>query len=214
MIIIFTGLIEEIGKVINIENKNQGRKFTIKCDKIMEDINTGDSICTNGVCLTATEAGKGYFTADAMYETLDRSNLKRLKNGDSVNLERSLTLLKPLGGHMVTGDIDTEVRIVNIVPKGISVLYSFKIEKEYIKYIVKKGRICVDGVSLTIVDTEDDTFSISVIPHTLANITLGGKKSGDYVNIEVDMFAKYVEKILNHEKSSKITEEFLKTNGF
>ena len=214
MVIIFTGLIEEIGKISVIKNKSQGLKIKIEADKVIENVNIGDSIAVNGVCLTVTEHTKNSFTADAMYETINRSNLKRLRPGDRVNLEKSLTLSKPLGGHLVTGDVECEGEIMSVEVNGIARHYKIKMDKKYMKYVVEKGRITLDGASLTVIDAENDTFSVSLIPHTIENIILGSKKSGDLVNIETDLFAKYVEKILNSEKETGLTQEFLSKNGF
>ncbi|MCP1224622.1 riboflavin synthase [Sebaldella sp. S0638] len=210
----FTGLIEEIGKISDIKNKSQGLKIKIEADKVIENVNIGDSIAVNGVCLTVTEYSKNSFTADAMYETINRSNLKRLRPGDRVNLEKSLTLSKPLGGHLVTGDVECEGEIMSVEVNGIARHYKIKMDKKYMKYVVEKGRITLDGASLTVIDAENDTFSVSLIPHTIENIILGSKKSGDLVNIETDLFAKYVEKILNSEKETGLTQEFLSKNGF
>ena len=222
----FTGLVEEMGKIVNISKKATGLGITIKGDKVVEKIKIGDSIAVNGVCLTVTEFSGNSFTADVMYETIERSGLKRITAGETVNLEKSLTLTTFLGGHLVMGDVDSEVEIISIVPKGIAKLYKFQLEEKHrqnIKYVVEKGRVTIDGASLTVIDTDDalGTFSVSLIPHTLENITLGKKKVGDYVNIETDLFGKYVEKILKFnnaetEKKEKsgITMDFLQKNGF
>ena len=222
----FTGLVEEMGKVVNISKKATGLGITIKGDKVVEKAEIGDSIAVNGVCLTVTELSGNTFTADVMYETIERSGLKRITAGETVNLEKSLTLTTFLGGHLVMGDVDSEAEIISIIPKGIAKLYKFQLEEKYrqnMKYVVEKGRVTIDGASLTVIDTDDDerTFSVSLIPHTLENITLGKKKVGDYVNIETDLFGKYVEKILKFnnvetEKKEKsgITMDFLQKNGF
>ena len=222
----FTGLVEEMGKIVNISKKATGLGITIKGDKVVEKIKIGDSIAVNGVCLTVTEFSRNTFTADVMYETIERSGLKRITAGEAVNLEKSLTLTTFLGGHLVMGDVDSEAEIISIVPKGIAKLYKFQLEEKHrqnIKYVVEKGRVTIDGASLTVIDTDDasGTFSVSLIPHTLENITLGKKKVGDFVNIETDLFGKYVEKILKFnntetEKKEKsgITMDFLQKNGF
>ena len=222
----FTGLVEEMGKVVNISKKATGLEITIKGDKVVEKAEIGDSIAVNGVCLTVTELSGNTFTADVMYETIERSGLKRITAGETVNLEKSLTLTTFLGGHLVMGDVDSEAEIISIVPKGIAKLYKFQLEEKHrqnMKYVVEKGRVTIDGASLTVIDTDDDAaiFSVSLIPHTLENITLGKKKVGDYVNIETDLFGKYVEKILKFnnaetEKKEKsgITMDFLQKNGF
>ena len=222
----FTGLVEEMGKVVNISKKATGLGITIKGDKVVEKAEIGDSIAVNGVCLTVTELSGNTFTADVMYETIERSGLKRITAGETVNLEKSLTLTTFLGGHLIMGDVDSEAEIISIVPKGIAKLYKFQLEEKHrqnMKYVVEKGRVTIDGASLTVIDTDDDAaiFSVSLIPHTLENITLGKKKVGDFVNIETDLFGKYVEKILKFnnaetEKKEKsgITMDFLQKNGF
>jgi len=193
----------------------------IKANKVLENVKLGDSIATNGVCLTVTEFSKDYFVADCMFETISRSNLKRLKAGDEVNLEKSITLSTPLGGHLVTGDVDCEGEIVSITQEGIAKIYEIKISRKYMRYIVEKGRATIDGASLTVISLTDDTFSISLIPHTQEKIILGSKKVGDIVNIETDLVGKYIERFVHFDKleekenkKSKISREFLLENGF
>lgn len=216
----FTGLVGEIGEVIGLETKDLSLKITVRSKKVIEDAKLGDSIATNGTCLTATKIGSDYFQADIMHESVKRTNLKRLKVGDLVNLEKSLTLATPLGGHLVTGDIDGEGIISNIYSDGIAKIYVVKIEPRLMKYVVEKGRITLDGASLTIVDFGDDFLSVSLIPHTQEMITLGSKSIGDYLNIETDLIGKYVERMMTFkekkiiEKKSNITENFLAENGF
>ena len=216
----FTGLVEEMGEVIGLETGDLSLKITLKGKKVIEGAKLGDSIATNGTCLTATKIGDDYFEADIMHESVKRTNLKRLKVGDKVNLEKSLTLVTPLGGHLVTGDVDGEGMISNIYSDGIAKIYVVKIEPRLMKYVVEKGRITLDGASLTVVDFGDDFLSVSLIPHTQEMITLGSKSVGDYLNVETDLIGKYVERMLNFkegpmaEKKSVITEGFLAENGF
>ena len=215
----FTGLVGEIGEVINLETGDLSLKIKIKCRTTLEESKIGDSISTNGTCLTATKISDDSFEADIMHESVKRTNLKRLKIGDKVNLEKSITLATPLGGHLVTGDVDGEGMISNIYSDGIARIYVVKIEHRLMKYVVEKGRITLDGASLTIVDFGEDFISVSLIPHTQEMITLGVKKVGDYLNIETDLIGKYVERILNFKtkenfKESKITMSFLAENGF
>ncbi len=218
MTLIFTGLVEEMGRVVSVTPGEKSIKLKIECSKVLEGAKLGDSIATNGTCLTATEIGKNYFTADCMYETVKRTNLSRLKSGDRVNLEKSLTLATPLGGHLVTGDVDCEGQIVSITREGIAKIYEIKVEARLMKYIVEKGRVTLDGASLTIVDFTQDTLSVSLIPHTQEMITLGYKSVGSYVNVEMDLIGKYVERMLSFkepkESKSKIDEKFLMENGF
>lgn len=216
---IFTGLIEEMGEIISVENGNRSLKVKVRCKKVLENAKLGDSIATNGTCLTATELGNDYFTADCMYETVKRTNLKRLKKGDKVNLEKSITLSTPLGGHLVTGDVDCEGKIVAITQEEIAKIYEIEIEHRYMKYIVEKGRVTLDGASLTVMKLTDRTFGVSLIPHTQEMITLGKKKVGDYINVETDLVGKYIERLMNfkeepEEKSGGLTMEFLLKNGF
>lgn len=216
---IFTGLIEEIGEILSVENGDKSLKLKIKCKKVLENAKLGDSIATNGTCLTATEIGANYFVADCMFETVKRTNLKRLKKGDKVNLEKSITLATPLGGHLVTGDVDCEGKIVSIKPEGIAKIYEIEIEQKYMKYIVEKGRVTLDGASLTVMKLTDDTFGVSLIPHTQEMITLGSKKVGDIINVETDLIGKYIERFMYFDKKSeepekKLTMEFLLENGF
>lgn len=212
----FTGLVEEMGKVLEIKKGDKSLYLVIEASKVLEGALIGDSIAVNGTCLTAVSINKNAAAFDVMYETVNRTNLKRLKKGDKVNLEKSLTLQKPLGGHLVTGDVDFESNILSINPMGIAKVYRFSVPNRYMKYVVEKGRITIDGTSLTVSDFGKDWVEVSLIPHTQKEVTLGIKKVGDYVNIEMDLFGKYVERILNfkEEKESKLTMEKLYENGF
>ena len=208
-----------MGEVLAIENGEKSLKIKIKCKKVLKKSKIGDSIATNGTCLTATELGEDFFTADCMYETVKRTNLKRLNIGDRVNLEKSITLSTPLGGHLVTGDVDCEGSIVSITQKGIAKIYEIEVDRKYMKYVVEKGRVTLDGASLTVMRMTDKTFSVSLIPHTQEMVTLGKKNIGDFINVETDLIGKYVERLLNfsapeEKKESKITMEFLLENGF
>ena len=208
-----------MGEVIAIENGEKSLKLKIKCKKVLEGAKLGDSIATNGTCLTATELGNNFFTADCMYETVKRTNLKRLKVGDRVNLEKSITLATPLGGHLVTGDVDCEGKVVAITPEGIAKIYEIEIDRKYMKYIVEKGRVTLDCASLTVMKLGDTTFGVSLIPHTQEMITLGKRRVGDYINVETDLIGKYIERFMKFqdepsEKKEGITMEFLMKNGF
>ncbi|STO32028.1 Riboflavin synthase alpha chain [Fusobacterium necrogenes] len=208
-----------MGEVLSIESGEKSLKLKIKCKKVLEKAKLGDSIATNGTCLTVTKLGSDYFTADCMYETVKRTNLKRLTVGDKVNLEKSITLATPLGGHLVTGDVDCEGRVVAIISEGIAKIYEIEIERKYMKYIVEKGRVTLDGASLTVMKLGDMTFGVSLIPHTQEMITLGKKRVGDYINVETDLVGKYVERLLKFQdgpfkENEGITMEFLLKNGF
>lgn len=215
----FTGLVEEIGEVISVSKTDKSIKIKIKANKVLKDVKIGDSIATNGVCLTVVEYSDNYFIADCMFETMKRSNLKNLKSGDMINLEKSITLSTPLGGHLVTGDVDCEGEIIAITKEGIAKIYEIRIEKKYMKYIVEKGRVTIDGASLTVMLLKDESFGVSLIPHSQDAITLGAKKVGDIVNIETDLIGKYIERFYffskqEEKQESKITKEFLLENGF
>lgn len=217
----FTGLVEEIGRVEELRSGENSIQIKIRADKVLENAKIGDSIATNGVCLTVVELSDTYFVADCMHETIRRSNLKSLSIGSYVNLEKSVTLNTFLGGHIVLGDVDTTSKITEITEDGIAKIYAFELEEKYLKYVVEKGRITIDGASLTVmnVNLEKNLVYVSLIPHTQEKITLGSKKVGDKINIETDIFAKYVENILKFENKkdenkTEITEEFLLRNGF
>lgn len=214
----FTGLVEEMGRVLSITEGNHSMQIKIQCKKVLEGAKLGDSIATNGTCLTAVEIGKDYFVADCMHETMKRTNLHRLKKSDFVNLEKSITLSPPLGGHLVTGDVDCEGKITNIRQDGIAKIYTIELPKYYMKYVVEKGRVTLDGASLTVMELGDSSLGVSLIPHSQEMIILGKKKVGDYINIETDLIGKYVEKLLSfpkqEEKKSKLSLDFLAENGF
>lgn len=212
----FTGLVEEIGTVSEIVNAPYSIKIKICANKVLKNAKIGDSIATNGVCLTAIELDNDHFVADCMHETINRSNLVNLKVGDIVNLEKSVTLNSFMGGHIVLGDVDTTAEIIDVKEDGIAKIYCIFIEDKYLKYVVEKGRIAIDGASLTITKIENNFLYVSIIPHTIKNITLGDKKVNDKVNIEVDIMAKYIENILNIKgmNNNEITEKFLLENGF
>ncbi|CEH34124.1 riboflavin synthase [Romboutsia lituseburensis] len=213
----FTGIIEEIGIVKEIKKSVKSSKIKIEADKILENINLGDSISTNGVCLTASSIAENHFEADVMAETLRRSNLGKLKTGSKVNLERALCIEKRLGGHIVSGHIDGTGEIISFIKEDNAIWVSIKTSKELLKYIVEKGSIAIDGISLTVAYVDDYTFKVSIIPHTKNETTLLNKNIKDTVNIECDMIGKYVEKLLGLNKKSiknNLNEDFLKNNGF
>lgn len=214
----FTGLVEEMGRVLSITEGNHSMQIKIQCKKVLEGAKLGDSIATNGTCLTAVEIGKNYFVADCMHETMKRTNLHRLKKSDFVNLEKSITLSTLLGGHLVTGDVDCEGKIIEIRQDGIAKIYTVELPKQYMKYVVEKGRVTLDGASLTVMELGEYTLGVSLIPHSQEMIILGKKKVGDYINVETDLIGKYVEKLLSfpkqEEKNSKLSLDFLAKNGF
>ena len=191
----FTGIIEEIGKIKGITHNGKGGKIVISAKKVLNNINLGDSICVDGICLTATEIFSDSFSADFMPETYKKTKINYLKTGSYVNLERALLLNGRLGGHIVTGHVDGIGKIINKYAIDNSVILKIQAEKELLKYIVKKGSVALDGVSLTVFEVDADTFSVSLIPHTYSETTLYFLDINCRVNIETDILAKYLEKL-------------------
>lgn len=213
----FTGIIEELGTVMKLDQQGVSAKITIEADKVLEKTKLGDSIAVNGVCLTVTDLGNNSFCADVMAETLRRSSLGVLKKGSKVNLERAMAADGRFGGHMVSGHIDGTGEIAKISPEGTAVWYTIQAPQNILDGIVEKGSIAIDGISLTVADVSDRDFSVSIIPHTGANTTLSLKKQGNIVNLENDVVGKYVQKFLVNKQEkpeSKVTEEFLGKYGF
>ncbi|MBO6271881.1 riboflavin synthase [bacterium] len=206
----FTGIVEEIGTVLEISSD----KITINCSKVLNETKVGDSISVNGVCLTVTSIGKNFFKADVSQETSKITTLSALKNNSEVNLERALTLSARLGGHIVSGHIDTIGKISKVSKLSDFYELTISFDSEYNKYVVRKGSITVDGISLTIADCESGCVTIAVIPHTYSNTVLKNLSVGDKINIEFDILAKYVEKNLYSRDNSNITNNFLAENGF
>lgn len=216
----FTGIIEEIGTIKNINTNGVSAQLNIASNIVLEGTKIGDSIAVNGVCLTVTSLTSNSFTADIMAETLRRSNLGNLVPQSKVNLERAMIANGRFGGHIVSGHIDGTGTIIETKPEGNAIWVKIKTSSEILKYIIQKGSITIDGISLTVAKITDQDFSVSIIPHTAENTTLLQKKVGEVVNLENDIVGKYVEKLLsfqnkNQEKpQSRITEEFLRQNGF
>ncbi|MFJ6699762.1 riboflavin synthase [Streptomyces sp. NPDC091272] len=192
----FTGIVEELGEITAVENLGDSSRFRLRGPLVTEGAKHGDSIAVNGVCLTVVDTADGEFTADVMAETLNRSSLGALAVGSRVNLERPTALGGRLGGHLVQGHVDGTGTIVDRKPSEHWEIVKVALPDGLARYVVEKGSITVDGVSLTVVDAGDDHFTISLIPTTLALTTLGIKKAGDPVNLEVDVLAKYVERLL------------------
>lgn len=192
----FTGIVEELGEVVAVEDLGDASRFRLRGPLVTEDAKHGDSIAVNGVCLTVVDTADGEFTADVMAETLHRSSLGALSAGSRVNLERPMALGGRLGGHLVQGHVDGTGTLVERIPGEHWEIVKVALPAALSRYVVEKGSITVDGVSLTVVDAADDYFTISLIPTTLALTTLGHKKAGDPVNLEVDVLAKYVERLL------------------
>ncbi|MER7109171.1 riboflavin synthase [Streptomyces sp. NPDC000229] len=192
----FTGIVEELGEVTAVENLGDSSRFRLRGPLVTEDAKHGDSIAVNGVCLTVVETADGEFTADVMAETLNRSSLGALTTGSRVNLERPMAVGDRLGGHIVQGHVDGTGTILARTPSENWEIVKISLPASLRRYVVEKGSITVDGVSLTVVDAGPDHFTISLIPTTLALTTLGIKEPGDPVNLEVDVIAKYVERLV------------------
>ena len=216
----FTGIIEEIGTIKNINTNGVSAQLNIASNIVLEGTKIGDSIAVNGVCLTVTSLTSNSFTADIMAETLRRSNLGNLLPQSKVNLERAMLANGRFGGHIVSGHIDGTGTIIETKPEGNAIWVKIKTSSEILKYIIQKGSITIDGISLTVAKITDQDFSVSIIPHTAENTTLLQKKVGEVVNLENDIVGKYVEKLLSFQninqenQQSRITEEFLRQNGF
>jgi riboflavin synthase len=194
---VFTGIIEELGRVRRIERREGGARLEISAETVLDDARVGDSIAVNGCCLTVVETGDGWWAADAVIETLDRTALGVLERDDPVNLERPLRLSDHLGGHLVQGHVDAVGRVATRQPLADgSTRIAFSAPADVLRYVVEKGSIAVDGISLTITGAGDESFDVAVIPHTLAVTTLGHKNEGAAVNLEADLIAKYVERLL------------------
>lgn len=214
----FTGIVEEIGTISSIQKGAKSSVLTVKAQKVLEDAHIGDSIMTNGVCLTITDLDSQTFKADVMSETLDRTALGALKNGSPLNLERALNLQTRLGGHMVSGHIDGTGVISHFRKDDNAVWVTVQADPSLLKYIIEKGSIAIDGISLTVAKVSDRDFQVSIIPHTADETTLLQHKVGDRVNLECDLIGKYVEKLLGlsseENNQKKLTETYLKHNGF
>lgn len=210
----FTGIIEEIGKIKSVQRKAKSSSLVISAVKVLEDTQIGDSIATNGVCLTVTSKSAHEFTVDVMAETMRSSNLHQLKAMDEVNLERALTLNTRLGGHMVSGHVDCVGVIQQYRQEDNAVWITITLSDDVMGYMIEKGSITLDGVSLTIQKVNPFDVEVSIIPHTKEVTTLLKKGIGDTVNVEVDMIAKYVERLLQRDTKKVLNEDFLKEHGF
>lgn len=214
----FTGIVEEMGTIRSIRRGAHSAVLSIGGSLVLTDLKIGDSVAVNGVCLTATSKDSGGFTADVMHETLDRSSLGALAPGSRVNLERAMAADGRFGGHIVSGHIDGTGTIAALRRDDNAVWYTVQAAPPLLRYIVEKGSVTIDGISLTVASVEPDRFSASVIPHTAAVTVLGRKRPGDIVNLETDIIGKYVEKLLRPQPeqpgAAGISLEFLRENGF
>lgn len=195
----FTGIIEELGIVKSIRSQSGGMRLSIFGKVVLDGMKIGDSISINGACLTVVEISNSIFSADVSRETLDKSNLGKLRVGDKVNLERPMRLSDRLGGHLVAGHVDAVGVIRGIVKKGDASIFTFEAPPEVLRYLIYKGSVAIDGISLTVNEIQGNRFTVTIIPHTLQMTTLGFRKIGDPVNLEADLIGKYVEKFTSRE---------------
>lgn len=215
----FTGIIEELGKVVSLKRGRRAAVLIIEGNIIFDDLKLGDSVAVNGVCLTASHISGNMFQADVMNETFHRSSLGSLQKGDRVNLERAMAADGRFGGHMVAGHIDAAGELISKKKDDNAVWFTVKAPQQVMRYCVEKGSIALDGISLTIAKLGENTISVSMIPHTMEHTNFADKRPGDKVNLENDMVGKYVEKLLQtpkeqEEKTSGITMETLLRAGF
>lgn len=214
----FTGIIEEIGTIKSVQNTSTAYEVMIQAKKVLEDVKLGDSISVNGICLTVTSFTSTSFIVDVMPETLSSTNLETLKTGDPVNLERAMAANGRFGGHFVSGHIDGVGEIIKRTPKHNAIYYKIRTASALQRYFLQKGSVAVDGTSLTIFEVDEEGFTISLIPHTVQESVVGGKREGDQVNIECDMLVKNIEQLLTKREEQKqpsgISKAFLEDNGF
>lgn len=211
----FTGIIEEVGIVKSFKFISENAEISVNCSKVLEDTKIGDSIAINGVCQTVTDITETGFRAEVSKETLRVTNFSDLQSSDKVNLERALTLNERIGGHIVSGHVDNVAKFVSAEKSNDFYNLKFDVDEDTARYIVKKGSITLNGISLTVADMSGKILKVAVIPHTYENTNLSKLKQGQNVNVETDVFAKYIEKFLfNEHTTSMITQDFLKENGF
>lgn len=228
----FTGIIEEVGRLERIQRGARSARLAIAARKITEDLKLGDSVAVNGVCLTVTDFYRQGFWADVMHETLNRSGLGRLKAGSNVNLERAMPANGRFGGHIVAGHVDGMGEIIKITEDDNAIWYTLRAAEKIMRYVVEKGSVTIEGISLTVAWAEKEQFAVSVIPHTARETTIGQRRAGDMVNLETDIVGKYIEKFLNSrepapaeetakkggtaadEKNNGVTSELLSRCGF
>lgn len=217
----FTGIIEEVGVLKQIKHGEKSSILTVQAKKVLNDTNVGDSIATNGVCLTVVKLNNDSFEADVMAESLRRTNLGKLKSGDILNLERALTPNTRLGGHIVSGHVDGTGTIKSFVKEDNAVIVTINAGYNILRYIIEKGSIAIDGISLTVASVDNEKFTVSLIPHTGEQTILLKKKAGDTVNLECDLIGKYVERLISmpakqdgESQNTGLSEKFLQENGF
>ena len=214
---LFTGIVEEVGTILSVTPGATSLQLKIKCTKVLSDVKKGDSISVNGVCLTVATYARDSFTADVMPETVKATTLQELRSGSAVNLERAMAANGRFGGHFVSGHVDGTGEIISIQPKENAIYMEISVAAEILHYFIPKGSVTVDGTSLTIFGITDSGFIISLIPVTQADSIIGQKQTGDKVNVECDMLAKYIEGLLSKKEaktSSGLTMATLTANGF
>ncbi len=209
----FTGIVQEIGTVMEARKTGDGMVIKVEAPKLSSKLNKGDSININGACQSATVIERSWFEVYTMAETIKRTTFKNFKSGDRVNLELPLTLNDPLGGHLVAGHVDDIGAITSFDPSGSSTILKVRFDKAHRKYLIEKGSVAIDGISLTVFDIGEDEFSISWIPETLENTAFKFKKTDDEVNLEFDLLGKYIENFVSKDKSN-LTIDFLQQHGF
>lgn len=210
----FTGLIEDIGTIVAVENRSGSVLLTISHAAHLDDLKEGDSVAVDGACLTVTATDDRKFSVEASKETVNATTLGTKKTGQRVHLERALTFSGRLGGHLVTGHVDEQGRVAALLPEGRSLKMTFQISDRSTRYVVEKGSVAVDGVSLTVNEVRGNRFTVMVIDYTAAHTVLAGKKVGDAVNIETDIIGKYLERLNSREGGARIDARFLAEHGF
>ena len=211
----FTGIIQAQGNIKEIRASNKGAVFVLNSNSLdLSDVSIGDSIAVNGVCLTVTQLDKNYFSSDVSQETLNCTTFSQLKKGQNINLEKSLRLNQGVDGHIVSGHVDGVGKITLIAIEGDSTRMKIKVDDNLVKYIAKKGSICINGVSLTVNEIDGNVFDVNIVPHTFSVTTLDELKVNSQVNIEIDIIARHIEQLLNHKTGAQIDKTLLIKNGY
>ena len=211
----FTGIIQTVGRIARLEPRGGDVRLVVDTSGLdMADVALGDSIAVSGVCLTVIEFDTTSFAADVSNETLAHTTLGKHKAGDPVNLEKALRLADRLGGHLVSGHVDGTGKVVSVVPDGRSQRWTFEVPADLARYIAHKGSVCIDGTSLTVNEVSGHRFGVNLIPHTVDHTAFSARRAGDAVNIEVDVVARYIERLLSSGETPRLDEAFLKQHGF
>ena len=211
----FTGIIQAQGNIKEIRASNKETIFVFNSNSLdLSDVSIGDSIAVNGVCLTVTQLDKNFFSADVSQETLNCSTFSQLKKGQNINLEKSLRLNQGVDGHIVSGHVDGVGKVTSIAIKGESTRMKIKVDDNLVKYIAKKGSICINGISLTVNEIDGNVFGVNIVPHTFSVTTLDELNVNSQVNIEIDIIARHIEQLLNHKTGERINKALLIKNGY